>query len=277
MSTQTGIFPGVSREEYGKIDACNQSSLKPYAKSAMQGKFDEDNRKESDEMVFGTALHTAVLEPDEFTNRYTSMPKVDGRTKEGKLAKAAAIEAAKGKIILPETGKLSLEWLTGSRDALMAHPDVANLFKRGMDAEAAIVWKDRDTGILCKALTDAAIQDSWPTLGDIKSSGSDVDEESFGFTLFKWGMHIQAAFYIDGYQTITGKLPNFVICPVESKPPHHVMFYQVTGPSIALGRKTYKRILPRWAKAKATGQYPGLPTEPREISVPGFRLKELDK
>ncbi len=277
MSTQTGIFPGVSREEYGKIDAANQSMLKTYAKSAKQGKHEEDNRKESDEMVFGTALHCATLEPGEFTNRYTSMPKVDKRTTKGKAAWKEAEAAAAGKIILPETGKLSLEWLTGSRDALMAHPDVANLFKRGMETEAAIVWKDKDTDILCKALLDAAIRDSWPTLGDIKSSGQDVDEESFPYTVYKWGMHIQAAFYLDGYQTITGTMPNFVICPVESKPPHHVAFYQVKGPSIALGRKKYKELLLVWARAKATGEYPGLIAEPREIGVPDFRLKELDK
>lgn len=274
--TQTGIFYGVSREEYGSIDAANQSALKPYAKSALNGKYVEDNRESSAEQEFGTALHCMVLEPVEFDKRYVTMPKVDKRTKEGKAKYAAALTAAEGKEILPLTGKLSMDWLTGCHEALLKHPDVNNLFSRGMEREACLVWQDADTGIICKALLDAVIDSAWATLGDLKSSGNSVDDDEFSFQLFKWGYHTQAAFYLDGYVTLTGKKQtNFVIVPVESKPPHHCAFYQMNGPSLALGRKTYKHLLPIWAMAKSTGEYPGLPQGVREIGVPAFRLKEL--
>ncbi len=274
-NTQTGIFYGVTREEYGAINAANQSSFKPYAKSALNGKHVEDNRTESEEQVFGTALHCAMLEANQFDRRYFSMPKVDGRTKEGKAAKEAALVVAKGKILMPETGKLSLEWVQGCLRSLLADPDVKTLFARGMKAEACLVWEDKQTGIMCKALTDAVVGGPLPTLGDLKTDGGDVSSDAFSNTIFKWGYHTQAAFYCDGYETITGKTPNFVIVPVESKPPHHCAFYQIDGPTIALGRLTYRSILPVWAKAKATGEYPGLPQGVREIGVPSFRLKGL--
>ena len=274
--TQTGIFYGVSREEYGKIDACNQSALKPYAKSALAGKFAEDHRESTAEQEFGTALHCLTLEPDQFKKRYAVMPKVDKRTKEGKAEMSKAETSAKGKHILPDKGKFSVEWLEGCHKALLGHPDVNNLFSRGMEREACLVWQDEDTGIMCKALLDAIIDSAWATLGDLKSSGSSVDEDEFSFQMFKWGYHTQSAFYLDGYITLTGKRnTNFVIVPVESKPPHHCAFYQMNGPSLALGRKTYKPLLPIWAKAKSTGEYPGLPQGIREIGVPAFRLKEL--
>lgn len=275
-NTQTGIFYGVNRVVYGAIDAANQSAFKPYAKSALNGKHVADNRESTAEQEFGTALHCMVLEPAEFDNRYITMPKVDQRTKEGKAKYAAAVAAAKGKTILPLTGKLSVAWLEGCHKALLAHPDVNTLFSRGMEREACLVWQDEDTGIMCKALLDAVIDSAWATLGDLKTSGSSVDEDEFSFQLYKWGYHTQAAFYLDGFITLTGKKKtNFVIVPVESKPPHHCAFYQMNGPSLALGRKTYKHLLPIWAKAKSTGEYPGLPQGVREIGVPAFRLKEL--
>jgi exodeoxyribonuclease VIII len=275
MNTQTGIFYGVSRDEYVGVEAANQSTLKGYAKSAKNGKFIEDNRTESEEQRFGTALHCRMLEPAEFSSRYAFMPKVDGRTTEGKAIKAKAEIDNAGKILLSETGKLSLEWLAGCAASLEGHPDVANLFARGMEAEAMLVWEDPQTGILCKALTDAVVEGPLSTLGDLKTDGGDVQADSFSFTMYKWGYHFQAAYYLDGYKAITGRDANFVIVPVESKPPHHCEFYQINGPSIALGRREYRRVLPIWAKAKATGEYPGLPQGVHEIGVPNFRLKGL--
>ena len=50
-------------------------------------------RKASKAMAFGSALHCAVLEPDEFDSRYAIAPKLDKRTTAGKQAHAAFVEA----------------------------------------------------------------------------------------------------------------------------------------------------------------------------------------
>ena len=58
--------------------------------------------EETSAMLFGTLAHCLVLEPNELEKRFFVMPKIDGRTKEGKEAKAKALEEAGERSIIDE-------------------------------------------------------------------------------------------------------------------------------------------------------------------------------
>jgi hypothetical protein len=90
-----------TNEEYHSKDSISASGLKMIAKKSVKHFLDR-KFNETDAMKFGTAVHTAMLESDKFYDDYYIMPKVDGRTKEGKALKAEHIEKAKGKIVLDE-------------------------------------------------------------------------------------------------------------------------------------------------------------------------------
>ncbi len=275
--TQTGIFYGVDREEYDAIRAANQSSLKLLARSAKYARHKLDNPETTEPMAFGTAVHVATLEAEDFPARYHVMPKVDRRTTVGKQAYADALNAAEGKIILPETGKLSYDYACQMGEALHKHPDIHRLFERGPEREAMLVWRDEVTGLLCKGLVDALIDDKWATLGDLKTSRN-CSEDFMSRELYDRGYHVQGAFYLGGYRTITGKTDaNFVLAVVENEPPFDCALYPIGEKSLTLGGIEVRRYLETWKQCSETGKWPGVPQRPIELDVPAYRLKELSK
>jgi hypothetical protein len=85
-----------------KRDYLSYSALKAFAKSPNHY-LQYVNREfvETPAMVLGSALHCAVLEPNEYGKRYTIAPKFDRRTKAGKEQAEAWELAADGKTASP--------------------------------------------------------------------------------------------------------------------------------------------------------------------------------
>ena len=65
-------------------------------------------------MEFGTAVHTAILESDEFEYRYVAGPQVDRRTKAGKAAWAKCQAENEGKIVLSAEDHNRATTITGN-------------------------------------------------------------------------------------------------------------------------------------------------------------------
>jgi len=82
------IIRNESNEDYHNNAAISSSQAKLAYKSLQLFKDDEDGlieHNQSPAMALGSAIHTAVLEPDEYISRYIVKPEgMNGRTKEGK-------------------------------------------------------------------------------------------------------------------------------------------------------------------------------------------------
>lgn len=90
-------------EDYKKIEAVNASFLKACSFGAYQGfKYLHDKPFESDAMNFGSAVHSALLEPELFKNEYVITPKFDKRTKAGKEGAAQFELENAGKAIISD-------------------------------------------------------------------------------------------------------------------------------------------------------------------------------
>ena len=96
------IIENESNAEYHANTAISSSQAKLALTSIQLFKDGMDGlvkHEETPAMRFGTAVHAAVLEPEAFSSQYY-IGAIDGRTKEGKAAKAEMQE--KGLIILPQ-------------------------------------------------------------------------------------------------------------------------------------------------------------------------------
>ena len=81
-----------SNDEYHAQKSISASGLKEISKNSV---YHHINRLpfESSSMALGTAVHTALLEPDTFYDIYYPLPEIkDARTKEGRLLKKEAEE-----------------------------------------------------------------------------------------------------------------------------------------------------------------------------------------
>lgn len=177
---------------------------------------------ETEAMRFGTAVHTAVLEPDLFASSYAVEPIADGRNTAGKAIKAEFALASAGKTIITATQaetisgiKNSLETATFSNGA-----KVADLFKNGVAEQSVFGTVTNRNGELIPARCrpDYRLGD---TLIDLKTT-QDASVDGFSRSVAKFGYHIQAEWYLQ----VTGA-KRFIFVAAETKPPYMVGIYDL--------------------------------------------------
>ncbi len=70
--------------------------------------------------------------------------------------------------------------------------------------------------------------------------------------------HIQAAYYLDGYNALMpgDQKSAFVFIAVEKTPPYHVQFYELDTADIEDGRTEYRRLLATYIECRKTDTWP---------------------
>jgi hypothetical protein len=224
-------------------------------------------------MRIGTALHVAVLEPNDWSTLYACAPDVDRRTKEGKAAYAAALEAVGGGTLLPADDYAAV---LGMAEAVSRSSVASKLLARSLDCEVSVFWTDEETGIECRARPDALADDRSFVI-DLKTT-DDASPGAFERSIAKWGYHRQAAFYLDGVAAATGKRPEaFVFVVVERNAPHAVASYALTDDALEQGRRENRRLLALLKECRELGKWPGYPDSIQMISLPAWAKKgEVD-
>ncbi len=267
---QPGIYPALDRVAYEAIPGANYSLLKHFARSPMHARYEMTHPKEpTDAMELGTAIHTAVLEPERFAAEYVHAPKVDRRTKEGKATWAAFESDHPGRDYLADD-----EWAQceGMAAAVRAHPLASQLLYGQGRNEVTIVWKDAKTGLLCKGRLDRFTQFmGWSVVIDLKSA-RDASQWAFQAAMARLAYHSQVAYYLDGLRALADMDRRFLIVSVESDPPHGIMVYELDDQALAEGRAAYRRHLDQYAECVRTGVWPGYREGIWPLSLPRWAL-----
>lgn len=234
----------MTNTAYHADPAIGSTLLKKIAQKSILHAIKEE-RRESDALNLGSAIHCAVLEPEKFPSEFLVMPKVDGRTKEGKAIKAdyEKISTEKNMTILNEEQD---EQIKGMVQAIRAH-EIANGMLTGGEAEYSYFAKDPVTGLMLKTRPDYKNKGA---LIDLKTC-QDASKDGFIKACINFGYHIQAAFYLDVHNLATGEnLTEFFFVAVESSAPYAVATYKMGEVEINLGREQYKKALKQLAEYK---------------------------
>lgn len=209
-------------------------------------------RKATPEMEFGTAFHTAVLEPGRFRSSYVVTPKFDLRRTADKVAAAEfeeRVQSQKLKLISPD----DYETVMRMGEEVRKDPIASQLLAAG-EAEQTITWKDSTTGAACKCRPDWMSALNWVV--DLKST-KDASPSEFGRSSFNFRYHVQAPFYLDG---ILGghrrRMEGFAFIAVEKEPPYAVAVYYAPPAMLELGRETYLEDLHTYMKCLETNRWP---------------------
>ena len=192
-------------------------------------------------MQLGTLIHTAVLEPHKFDDDYYVMPKTDGRTTAGKAAKAEHLILAGSKELI-------------DTDTLYIKDKIVENFKANADAvkyTKGIIegsFYGELEGVLVKVRPDCYNKEE----GFISDPKSCQDNSPRAFTrdVYKYGYHLQAAFYSD----MLGVDPkNFIFIAIETKHPFSVECYSLSEEMIDKGRTDNSDALRQWKNYMDTG------------------------
>ncbi len=302
---KTGVIYGLSFKEYCAIDAINCSGLKKIKQSPLHywAEYlspDKKEREETPAMYRGTAIHTAVLEPKRFAEEYRKEPKPEDypahlNTNDDIKAKLRAFSLPLGgnkaelvvrlkefgqdflffEDVLKEHEKYKLlkndDWEACQKisDGVRKKPALSVLFETG-SPEVTLVWKDKETGMMCKARADWLTQDGM--LVDIKSS-TDASMQEFAWSFERYKYWQQAAWYLDGVRATMGVSGTFILAAFETAYPYATAVYMPDDQAIEDGRNENKFLLDRYIECLNSKSWPGYSDEIQTMRRPIYREK----
>lgn len=204
--------------------------------------------RQTEAMLTGQIVHSAILEPELFLDTHVAMPECDRRTKAGKdFFEKFSIDNA-GKVIMKNEIYHMVFGMIGS---VMAHPKAKQILVKNHN-ELSYFGELEGVAVRCRP----DILRAGNLIADLKTT----DDASFrgfqkSFTAYKY--HRQAAFYSDLVTQVTGQRHDtFSIIAVEKHAPYAVQVFAVDEASIEKGREEYKQGLAIYRQCLETGKWP---------------------
>ena len=262
----------MTEKDYNLAEGIRRSALWQLTKSPAHFRYYLEHPQEpTPAMTFGTAVHTAILTPDMMPKMF-ELVNLDMRTKEGKAAKQAALDA--GKTVL--TGDMA-ETLDGILRAVWGNP----IAKRLLDGphETPYFWVDEMTGEKCKCRTDAETDvDGQHIVVDLKTC-NDASTDAFMRDAIRLGYHVQAAMYADGVKAVTGKDSIFIFLAVEKEAPYAINILQCDEAFMLRGMDEYRYLLGLYHECKENDNWPsyeGMTGSINTLGLPAWMKKEVE-
>jgi hypothetical protein len=260
-----GIYFDIPDADYRAWDAVSQSALKLMDRSpAHCADYLAHGRPPTEATKFGTLFDAFLLEP----TRYAEIAAV--KPVGMKLSTKAGIKwkeeiAGTREPVSAEDGDAMNEM----RRRIHGHPAAQEIF---LDGRAQVsVFSELDLGdsavLPIKARIDWVPNHS-NALVDVKTT-KDARPESFAMDAATFGYHVQAAFYLDIWNSIhPDSKACFVFVVVEKDPPHAVSVFNLDAEDIAAGRTKYLRLARKYYECQLRNDWPAYSEEIETLSLP---------
>jgi hypothetical protein len=267
----------MSRQEFSELTAANyhintdyigRSGLDLVARSPKHywQKYlspDAGEEKKTPALLFGALVHSVVLEPMAFAQRYEVIPHdMNKRTSEWLAFQAEHL--TKQLIDVSD-----YERAMSIRAAIFAHPDAARLLTLEHGIAEKPMWaKDPVTGVLVKSKPDFH-NTNLGALIDVKTT-TDASYERFARDAFNLRYHVQDAFYTDVAAWAGTPVRAFAFIAVEKEPPYEVAVYVLDDDSRELGRAAYRENLNTYSACLKSGIWHGYDRDIKPMRLPAW-------
>ena len=216
---------------------------------------------DTDGLRVGRAVHSATLEPHKFTEQCVVWPK----RRQGKAWENFRDTCPAHQTILTQS---QYDDTMRMRDAVYSHPVAAELLSEGQP-EVTYLWEHPIGGTPCKSRVD---YDGDTVLVDLKTTASETPEQ-FGRDAANFGYHLQAAFYQDAVEAVTGLLKRVAFVCVQKRAPFDVWCLRVTEEQLAQGRAVYEDLLTTRLTCIENDDWPGqAPDELIDMVLPAYAM-----
>ena len=233
----------------------SHSSLGWFKRSPAYFKYmiEQDEKIETDALIFGNVFHTMVLEPKMFDSRYFVLnleerPEKNKTmaSKENKLWKQSELEKAGDKRLIGSTDKKNAENMAES-----LFRKAGDLIRGATEYERRIDW--RREGVDLKGFIDI---DHDIFMADLKTAADATPHQWQRKAYWDFNSHRQAAMYLDGDAKglYTGD-KDFYFIVVEKKPPYLVSIHLVGKNKIAEGMTQYKELIKGVKACRKSGKW----------------------
>jgi hypothetical protein len=283
---EPGIYPGVPYAEYAQWDAVNSSFLwRLRTRSPRHAQYEREHPKDpTPALKFGILLHLAVLEPARFDESTIAEPedaprRPSQRQRDAKKPSPSTIESIEYWDEWEEKAAGKLVVTAGDSEKVREMDRAIRIqqcsgYVTGGRAEVCLVWRDKDTGILCKGRLDY-LHEGWDVaIVDLKTT-EDASYDAFQRDIYSYGYFQTAAFYMDGYEAITGVRPKvFTWLAVEKEPPYVAKPWDADERlTIRPGQASYSEALERYVECVAKNEWPAYGDGPGVLGLSPWALR----
>jgi len=249
----------MTDSEYFALNAVNASTLKKYATmSPYEAKWSVSHNASTAALLTGSAVHSMTLRsgPEVLRMESKTRSSAAGRAEFEQITNA-------GKIGLLADEYDDAAAMTKSLTKLL---DVYCLRENAI-VEKVILWQNNETK--CKAKIDMMITEGWLSgnVIDIKTTSSELDDESLGKAVLNYGYHIQDAWYSMAFQELTGQWPEFRFAFVKKTPPYAARIVRLDDQSREIGMQTALTALNKYNECAKNNDWPG-PSQDEIITLP---------
>lgn len=268
-----GIYEGVPAAEYHQWAAMHSTALPAWIVSGKEGAcaWDGEPKKDTAAMRLGRLLHSAILEPEDFAERFVI---ADGPINErtgkpfGTDTKAYAEWLAS--LDRPLVGTAEAEQVFAMRRAVLTHETGRALKAANARRELSIVWDDPSLGFRCKARLDFYIAG---LIADLKTSECVEPAHFNSKAWWDYSYHLQTAWYLRGASQVGLSVERgFSYVVVQSRPPHDILVAEWQSEAMDLA----------WAKIEVAAEQirkfldreplSGVCPEPLMLTVPASEM-----
>lgn len=243
-----GLHLDVPFERYLQLPRYSQTILKNGLKSMahLRAVFLRQTAMiPTDDMVLGSALHVAFLEPHLVASRLVVW---DGPRRAGKEWETfKSFHQAQGKIILTVNQQAHL---TGMMQSLRAHPEVKRWMDKVPPSNLELTAIGEVEGLPMKGRCDALPEGSNVIL-DVKKTTS-CDARDFLRSVRDYGLDLQGAIYRELFSR-----ERMILFAVEDEAPYDVVPFELSPARLRSGLAQAKEIIEKVKECEATGIWPG--------------------
>ena len=239
-----GIHHGVSEKEYHALSweqgYLSKSVLWPFAQNQFKWK-NGPEKKATDAMRWGSLVDCLLLTPSALNRDFAVSTFSDFRTKE-----ARAWRDSETRTVITQDEK---DEALKAVEVLRSRKDIAEILK-GSQTQVSLI---REFGNLKqKARLDILPSgDYLDCLVDLKTTGN---LEKVAYTVREFGYHMQAAWYLDLWNKLSGEnRDRFLFIFQESSPPYDCGIWEISKDYIEAGKDAYMQALGYWMDWRKTG------------------------
>ena len=267
--------PGIHRVDaktYRSWDALNASTIQNFLISPKRGAYGLqcESGEPTKAMLFGTALHARILEPDDYAER----------AMQTELGPGAEVGHRKLQEEHPDAIILRAGWgedIEAIARELEHHPRASDILReKKAEKEITIVWTERMKfegevyELPCKARLDF-YSPAKQCVFDLKKVRQDGGEQdAFSKAIWNHGYFVQAAWYARAAQkaALCDERPAYGWICVEETPPYEIDIFQASEDVMYKGWQSCLIGMRLYGNYRLTGRAPGRQIRIEEIDLP---------
>lgn len=273
-NVKPGFYPNIPNEAYHDAPGVSKSVLWTiYSSTPAHFKFPPPPKEKTAAQLatldFGTAVHTAILEPNEFEARIVRGPADRRGNKWKDLAEACALD---GRVLLIED---AYDNAIAVRDTVHADAWLSGILTGGKPAiEHSGFYRDPMTNTLCRFRPDFYREDIGIMI-DVKTTAS-ARADDFAKSVVNFGYHAQEAFYTDGLAAIGKPVEGTIFIALEKESPFAFSVFELPPSIVEDGRQIMRKALNTYADCNKSGVWPGYPQGVQELKFKRWSYAETE-